>query len=90
MKSEGYFTSELPPSTLLKTIAYVEAESSSISAKLIASGRGHERPSETRDKTDPLSLRWKEVGARLQTLRAERERRMNYHGSLKRIPQPVY
>lgn len=58
---------------------------SSICSELIASGRGHEKPSETRTKTDELSLRWLANSRECADIGAEVERRKTWHGSLKPI-----
>ena len=75
----------LTESELRKAIAKVAVESSTICSAFIEAGRGYERPTETRLKTDPLALRWKECAARSDVLNTEANRRKEWHGSLKRI-----
>ena len=49
---------------------------------MIAAGRGYEKPSETRTKTDPLSIARNVAADWEAALYAERERRLTYHGKL--------
>jgi hypothetical protein len=49
---------------------------------MIAAGRGHELPSETRKKTDPLSLRYIASANLCVCLYGEARSRMEYHGKL--------
>lgn len=78
--------SELSPAELTKRIAKADEISSALCSEFIAAGRGYELPSETITKTDPLALRWRNHAQYSSNLRDERDRRMTYHGSLKRIP----
>lgn len=50
--------------------------------EMIAAGRGHERPSETRLKTDALSLRYMESAFVDQDIADECRRRIDFHGNL--------
>lgn len=77
--------SELPPAKLTLAIKRADERDSALCSEMIAAGRGCETPIETRTKTDELSLRW--IAARDQSyaLRQERDRRMAWHGSLRRI-----
>ena len=75
----------LTESELRKAIAKVAVESSTICSAFIDAGRGFERPSETRLKSDPLSVKWQDCAQKGDTLRAEENRRRAWHGSLKRI-----
>ena len=81
---------DMQPAQLTRALAKARAESDAICDALIAAGRGHERPSETRTLADPLALRWQANARTLDTLNAEHARRMEWHGSLKRIPRPVW
>lgn len=78
----------LTPSELTRALAKADVESSAMCTRFIESGRGFERPSETRLKTDALAQEWKAMCARHEPLRTERDRRVTYHGcnSLKRTP----
>jgi hypothetical protein len=51
----------------------------------IAAGRGHERPSDIRLLSDPLSLAWMKTSATSTALYQERSARMAYHGKLSPI-----
>lgn len=53
--------------------------------KLIEVGRGHETRQDARKKTDSLSLECIRLGDILFGLYSEKDRRMKWHGSLKRI-----
>jgi hypothetical protein len=59
-----------------------DAEARAICAEMIAAGRGHELPSETRKKTDPLSLRYIASANLCVCLYGEARSRMEYHGKL--------
>lgn len=72
---------------LLHNVAQSDSVSSTICKEFIDCGRGYERPSETVTKSDPLAMRWKEHGAIQSALIGEKRRRMEWHGSLKRIIQ---
>lgn len=52
---------------------------------LIAAGRGHERPTEIRQRSDDLSLRWIAAADVCRALESERRRRLDYHGTEHRI-----
>lgn len=54
-----------------KALDRLEKESSKITDELIAAGRGNQRPSEMRNLTDPLSLRYWSVASQQQLLRDE-------------------
>lgn len=56
-----------------------------INAAFIAAGRGHERPSDIRGKSDPLSVRFNEQLAAVCEVSDEQARRMRYHGTLQPI-----
>jgi hypothetical protein len=53
----------------------LDALSSTVTQEFIATGRGHERPSDWEHKTDPLSLRSRAVSDRYRELRSEIEYR---------------
>ncbi len=66
------------------------AESSQVTHEMIVAGRGHELSSETLRKSrlpdaDELTLRFAHCAAVCGAIHAEKERRMTWHGSLKRI-----
>jgi hypothetical protein len=61
-----------------------------INAALIAAGRGHERPSDIRGKTDPLSVRFNEQVAAVCEVADEQRRRMAWHGTLRPIRHEGY
>lgn len=50
--------------------------------KMIAAGRGHEKPSETRTKDDALSKEFNASMERVGELSQERQARLTYHGKL--------
>lgn len=60
--------------------------SSDITTELIAAGRGHELPTETVKKSDPLAVRFKTLYARRYALRSEIERRYG-PGAPSRLPR---
>lgn len=53
--------------------------------EMIAAGRGHELPSQTARKDDPLSKLYTAAMEHSADIGAEKRRRMVYHGSLHRI-----
>ncbi len=54
---------------------------------LITAGRGKERPSEVRAKSDPLSLEYIQAEQACVDLIAEKGRRISYHGNLRAIKE---
>jgi len=60
---------------------------SATASEFISSGRGYEKPSETRTKTDPLSQRANAESEVHNHLVDEMRRRESYSGSLKPIPE---
>ncbi len=76
-----------PPAKLKSELAKVREESDAICQAFIDSGRGYEKPSETRLLSDPLAQRWKANAIKLDSLKGEYDRRMTYHGDLRRTPQ---
>lgn len=77
--------SDLLPSKLLLAIKQAEKVRSRLTDEMIDNMRGLERPSETRHKTDPLSRRINANADLLADLLAERDRRLKWSGTLKRI-----
>lgn len=75
----------LTRAALRAAIDKADAESSALCDALIIAGRGHERPSETRAKTDDLSMRYIAAADRCAALYGERSRRVAYHGTEHRI-----
>lgn len=61
------------------------AHSSKLGKEMIDAGRGYEKPSETRGKSDELAKRVNEASDRFNAVVAEMDRRKKYHGSLKPI-----
>jgi hypothetical protein len=61
------------------------AKRSKLNTEMIEAGRGYEKPSETRTKTDDLARRVNEEGERFDAITREMDRRKTYHGSLKPI-----
>ncbi len=55
--------------------------------EMIAAGRGHELPSQTARKDDPLSKLYTAAMEHGAGMAAEKRRRMAWHGSLHRIKQ---
>lgn len=68
-----------------KRLDALDRESSAITDEFIATGRGHERPSERRHKTDPLSLRDAQNSHDRYVLHAEIARRYG-PGAPSRLP----
>jgi hypothetical protein len=58
-----------------KELDALRDRSSDLTDRFIAAGRGHELPTETHEKTDPLALERKQIGRRFDALRDEKERR---------------
>lgn len=63
-----------------------KAENLRLNGEMIATGRGYERPSKTRTKTDELSRRVNAAADRHNSLLTEIRRREEFSGSLKRLP----
>lgn len=76
---------ELTRSELDRALAQAHKRSMELVDAMIAAGRGHERPSDTRGKADELSQRVNAAADSEQALRAEAARRMAWHGSHHRI-----
>lgn len=72
-------------SELQRALDRCDAAYSRLIDELIAAGRGEERPVDTMRKDDDLSRRYRETAQRWQVLRAEKDRRLEYHGSLHRV-----
>jgi hypothetical protein len=68
--------SQMSLAELQKEHKLLSLHSSAISKQMIAEGRGHERPTETLTKSDPLSQAYKAVSARLGALSAQHQ--VNY------------
>jgi hypothetical protein len=77
--------SNMTEGQLRKAEAKAEIENSNMIITMIANGRGHERYSETMNKTDPLSLKFKLIANKRSAIYAEINRRKEYHGSLRKI-----
>lgn len=77
--------SKLTKSQLLKKKEVVSEKQSKIADEMIAAGRGYELPTETRQKTDELSLQFIDAADKFLAVQNEIERRIKYHGSLDRI-----
>src|SRR5271166_6839127 len=65
--------SEMTAGEINKALDKVDAKLSNLTRKMIDAGRGHERPSEWRDKTDPLSLEYHRLQAERSPLAIERD-----------------
>lgn len=82
------FKTKLPKmsATVLQTAHDKEsATGSKITDEMINAGRGTEKPTETRTKTDDLSLRYQAHADRWRAINDEMDARRKYHGSLKPI-----
>jgi hypothetical protein len=77
---------DLTPAQLRARGEMLSKRGAEINAALIAAGRGHERPSDIRGKSDPLSVAWQECVAAVCEVSDEHARRMRWHGTLRRIP----
>lgn len=66
---------------LAKAIAKADALSSALCSEMIAAGRGYEKSSETRAKSDPLAVRCNAASRAMADLMAERDSRRQWHGS---------
>lgn len=83
---------ELSGPELLRRLDAADRVASQLNQELIDAGRGWEKSSETWEKNDPLSSRWKGAMVAWQKLNTERQRRETYHGSvrpIKRKENPV-
>ena len=69
-----------------KLLDVLDKESSKITDELIEAGRGHEYPSETRKKSDPLSVKFTQTANDQFLLRMEIERRYG-PGAPRRLPR---
>ena len=76
---------DLTRAELERALGKAHALSMALCDEMIAAGRGHERPSETSQLTDPLAQRVNAAAEREQALRDEAARRTRWHGSLHRI-----
>jgi hypothetical protein len=63
----------------------LQARSSALGREMIDAGRGYEKPSETRTKSDPLAKKVNAISDELQPVIAEMDARRRYHGNLKPI-----
>lgn len=70
---------------LNKALDKVDAKLSALTQKFIDAGRGNERPSDWRDKTDPLSLEYKRLHSERSPLYIERDMRYG-PGAPSRLP----
>ena len=70
---------------IAKAYAKASEATSKICTALIAAGRGMERGSETRSKSDPLSLDYIRENDRFSAIVSEIEARKRYHGGTQRI-----
>lgn len=78
---------EMTPNQLTRELERAEQLKSRRIDELIAAGRGDERSSETMAKTDGLSVAYRTVTLRLEDLRQEKNRRLKFSDSLRRIPK---
>ena len=76
----------MTPGQINKALDRVDKISSALTDEFIAAGRGTERPSETRTKTDPLAQRHHQVRDAYSTLRNEIDRRYG-PGAPSRLPR---
>lgn len=82
--NRGLDPKAMTPGQINRELDRLDKESSKITDQLIAAGRGSERPSETRTKTDPLATEWKRVADRQYELHSEIKAR--YGQSISRLP----
>ena len=75
---------ELTPAELERRKRSIARRSEIINDAMIAAGRGFEKPTETRTKTDALSARWRECSDAWIAVVAEEQRRITYHGNTRR------
>jgi hypothetical protein len=54
---------------------------------ILQAGRGNERPSETKAKSDPLSVEYTKAEKEVLAIIDERDRRMNCHGNFRPIKE---
>jgi hypothetical protein len=78
---------DLSSTRLQKLHAKTSAEQSSLGSEMIASGRGYEKPNETRTKTDPLALRVNDAADRMYHIQQEISRRNRFHGKMTPLPK---
>ncbi len=68
-----------------KELDKLDAQGSKLTDKFITTGRGHEKPSETFTKSDPLAIEYKAIQERKSSLHSEIERRYG-SGAPRRLP----
>ncbi len=73
------------PSELTTLRTRLESAREKITDEMISAGRGYEKSSETFQKSDPLALRFQSNSRAFAELHGETKRRIEYHGSLKKI-----
>ena len=73
-----------PPARLQKALDKSEANRSRINQSLIDAGFGNTKPNELRGMDHPLAKEYVDAWKTHDRLRDERERRMTFHGSLRR------
>jgi hypothetical protein len=76
---------KLSAAQLEAAINKAQGKSSAITSKMIAAGRGRERPSEIRTMSDPLAKEYMAQADIMEALYAEKDARSIYHGSMKPI-----
>ena len=87
-KSSMYPHADLSGPELTRRYEKNLKEGSQIGQEMIAAGRGYEKPSETRTKTDSLSQRSNANSDRHNSFVEEMRRRERFHGGNKPIPKP--
>lgn len=78
--------STMTASQINRELDALDKKMSKINDRFIEAGRGHERPSETMQKDDPLAREWQAVSARRHELRLEIQRRYG-PGAPSRLPR---
>lgn len=76
-----------PKPKLEAALAKARAEGTKLNEEMIAAGRGTEKPTETRGKTDDLSQRVNKSHELERSLQEEVKRRQRYHGKTTPIPE---
>lgn len=77
--------SDLSPAQLSAAEKKADLAHSKLIDEMIEKGRGHERPTETRGKSDDLSKRFMASLNHSSDIAFEKRRRMEYHGSLRAV-----
>jgi hypothetical protein len=82
-----YSYADLSASKLQAAYSKQQAENSQLNSEMIMAGRGYEKPTETRTKSDSLAKRVNAASDRHNALVEEMRRRQRFSGTLKPLPE---